>query len=65
MTDHEIVMAMWNYGGSFTQALAQACLRADPENLARIKAAFRELWDEYAEIAAGMKARREADAAQG
>ncbi len=59
MTDHEIVTAMELYGGSFTKALALACHRADPENLARIKAAFPELWLGYAELE---KARREADA---
>ncbi len=59
VTDLEIIDAMATYGGSFSQVLAQACYCADPNNLERIKAAFPELWAEYAELA---QARREADA---
>ena len=71
MMDHEIVSAMASYGGSFAQALAEACRRADPLNFARIKAAFPDLWEHYDELAAGHKAhfdrisRRENDATQG
>lgn len=57
MTDWEIVRAMHTYGGHFAKALAAACHRADPPNLARIKTAFPELWTEYAQFA---RARKEA-----
>jgi hypothetical protein len=45
--DYEIVAAMGIYGGSFAKALAAAANCADPDNLARLKAAFPELWDDY------------------
>lgn len=45
--DYYVVEAMTAYGGGFVKALAEAARRADPENLARIKAAFPELWQEY------------------
>lgn len=51
MSDHDILHAMEHFGGSFVKALAAACRRADPENLARIKAAFPELWTTYADLA--------------
>lgn len=50
-SDYEITEAMLIYGGSFMRALGQACRAADPENLARIKAAFAEEWEEYSSIA--------------
>jgi hypothetical protein len=52
ITDSQIMHAMASNGGGFASALAQAAFRADPENLARIKAAFPELWATYAEAAA-------------
>jgi hypothetical protein len=48
-TDYEIATAMERFGGSFAVALSLCCFRADAENLDRIKAAFPELWAEYAE----------------
>jgi hypothetical protein len=50
-TNFEIVNAMARYGGSFVQALAAAFERADPDNFARLRAAFPEYWDEYAGVA--------------
>jgi hypothetical protein len=44
--------AMEKYGGSFVKALAEAYLRADAENRARLKAAFPEIFDRYRHIAA-------------
>ncbi len=55
-TDVEIIDAML-LGGSFANALAKACYRADAVNLAKIKAAFPELWAEYAELATLKKQR--------
>jgi hypothetical protein len=48
--DYEIVNAMARYGGSFARAVAEAASRADPANLAKLKAAFPDLWDTYAEL---------------
>lgn len=42
---------MQKFGGSFAKALAEAVFRADDDHRARIKAAFPELWAEYAEMA--------------
>ena len=49
--DREILNTMATYGGSFAQAIARAALVADSENFIKLKAAFPELWDRYAEIA--------------
>jgi hypothetical protein len=49
--DVEITNAMARFGGSFAWAIAAAAQRADPTNLARLKAAFPELWNQYAELA--------------
>jgi hypothetical protein len=49
-TDWQIVTAMCSYGDSFVRTLAIACAAADPEHFDRIKKAFPELWDEYADI---------------
>jgi len=51
MTDYQIVEAMDTYGGSFAKAIAAAFVRADDENVRRLKAAFPELWAEYAALA--------------
>lgn len=48
-TDHAIVEAMRVYGGSFVQQLAVLCDKADPVNLAKIKATWAGYWAEYAE----------------
>ena len=59
MTDEDraIVFQMRVNGGSFASALADACCRADSENLARIKAAFPDLWAKYAAVARFAKSR--------
>jgi hypothetical protein len=49
--DYEIMEAMRLYGGSFASALAMAAYHADADNLATIKAAFPDLWEEYRELA--------------
>jgi len=52
VTEYDVLSAMQYHGGSFVQALAVAWFRADEENVARLKAAFPELWQEYADLAA-------------
>jgi hypothetical protein len=49
--DFDIVNSMIRHGGSFVRALGLACLRADDDNLRRVREAFPELWIEYAELA--------------
>jgi hypothetical protein len=49
VTDYEIVQAMERFGGGFVRALALAFTAADPVNTAKLKAAFPEIWAEYAE----------------
>ena len=53
MNDHdlEVIEAMEKYGGSFVVALAGAFRRADATNLAKLKAAFPEYWEQYTEMA--------------
>ncbi len=51
----EIAEVMQNQGGGFVRALAVCVLRADPENLARIKAAWPEYWAQYAGYASMKK----------
>lgn len=54
MTDQDIAVieCMEKYGGSFVKALAVAMQRADAINLAKLKAAFPEYWQQYTEMAA-------------
>lgn len=49
--DIEVFEAMEKYGGSFVKALATAMARADAINLAKLKAAFPEYWQQYSEMA--------------
>lgn len=56
--DLAVVGAMELLGGSFVKALAVAALKADPINLARLRAAFPDYWREYADLAARAAARR-------
>lgn len=49
--DIDIIEAMEKYGGSFVVALAQAARRADSINLAKLKAAFPEYWEQYRTMA--------------
>jgi hypothetical protein len=51
MEDRQILEAMSRYGGSFVQALARAAERADPVNLGKLRAAFPDVWQEYARLA--------------
>jgi hypothetical protein len=41
---------MIEYGGTFVERLGRAWIAADSDNQARLKAAFPEYWEEYAEI---------------
>ena len=51
MTDRKTIEAMMEYGGSFVRKLGAAALVADPENLAKIKAAWPEYWSQYDRMA--------------
>ena len=57
MTDWEVLESMQMRGGLFVRTLATLCHRADPENLAKIKATWPEYWAEYAEMARFVKDR--------
>lgn len=50
ITDKQIIHAMIEHGGAFVSKLGEAALRADYDNLARIKAAFPDYWKKYTEI---------------
>ncbi len=56
--DHETLQAMYGLGGSFASHLAMAWMCADATNFAKLKAAFPELWDQYADMARMQKARK-------
>lgn len=49
-SDHAVIVAMHEYGGGFVRALAAAAIRADADNLARIKMAWPELWEKYRQV---------------
>jgi len=49
--DLKVVEAMSRYGGSFVQALADACRRADNFNMEIIKKTWPVYWDVYASMA--------------
>lgn len=55
-TDWEVVRTMERFGGGFVRTLAELCHRADPENLAKIKATWPEYWSEYAAMSETVKA---------
>lgn len=46
--DRLILLAMEEHGGHFAAALAGAAFRADQKNFDRLKAAFPDIWAEYA-----------------
>jgi hypothetical protein len=46
----EILKAMETYGGSFAKGIARAAFAADNINYAKLKAAFPELWERYAQF---------------
>ena len=50
------VQRMSVYGGAFAQALAVAWFRADPENRARLEAAFADLFARYSSPPAEVRA---------
>jgi hypothetical protein len=51
MSDHDIAEAMIRWGGSFVAGLGSLFYAADPINQDRLKAAFKDYWDEYRTLA--------------
>lgn len=51
ITDGDVTVAMYVYGGSFVSALGALWRLADDDNRARLKAAFPEYWAEYRDLA--------------
>ena len=49
--DVQVLESMNRYGGGFIKALAAAASVADSENLAKLKHAFSNYWDEYRTLA--------------
>ena len=49
--DYKVVDAMHKFGGSFVQSLANCAMRADANNLAKIKATWPDYWQEYTNFA--------------
>jgi hypothetical protein len=47
IADQRVINNMMSYGGSFVKSLAAAALRADPDNLRRIREAWPEYWFKY------------------
>ena len=47
MDDFYVTEAMIEYGGDFVKRLAMLYRVGDPDNRARIKAAFPEYWEKY------------------
>lgn len=47
VSDRQVIENMLRSGGAFARNLGECAARADPENLARIKAAFPEYWRDY------------------
>jgi len=41
---------MVKYGGGFVKSLAEAAMRADSDNLRRIKEAWPEYWEKYSAL---------------
>jgi len=50
--EFHVLTAMQYHGGAFVKALADAWFHADADNRARLRAAFPDIWDRYAELAA-------------
>lgn len=48
LTDLRAIDAMSSHGGNFVRALSHAAAAADPQNLEKLKAAFPEIWEKYA-----------------
>lgn len=49
--DQAVITAMLKFGGHFAKCLAEAAMRADSENLRRIKTTWPEYWVKYTEMA--------------
>lgn len=47
----KVANAMREYGGGFVKALAEAIVRADSENLEKLKGAFPDLFEKYGKMA--------------
>jgi hypothetical protein len=47
-SDIQAIESMHRRGGAFARALAHAAAAADPENLAKVKATWPEMWEKYA-----------------
>jgi hypothetical protein len=54
LADSKIIGAMLAYGGSFVKALARAYMAGDPDNQAKIRLAFDNLFRNYEEMAKNM-----------
>jgi hypothetical protein len=54
--DLKVITAMRYYGGDFVRALAEAALRADADNLSKIKSAWPEAWSHYTRMAEPVQA---------
>jgi hypothetical protein len=52
-TNHRAAKAMEKWGGGFASALAVAYFRADPDNKARILAAWPNLFEHYRRMSTG------------
>lgn len=58
VNDEQVIHAMETHGGSFVRALARAARAADVDNFAKLKAAFPELWADYAATATLLEQRK-------
>lgn len=58
-TSQNIVKTMRHYGGSFVKALAAAFDCADSENFGRLKAAFPDIWENYANMERALRDQRD------
>lgn len=59
MTDseRETIEAMQKFGGGFVRRLGEAWIHADQENARKLRMAFPQYWDQYAQVAANEKLR--------
>ena len=59
-SDHDVVVTMATYGGSFIKKLANLFFVADADNQRRLKEAFPEYWEQFSELAELVLAKRKA-----
>ena len=52
--DRKVIDQMQTYGGGFCHALAKCFLLADEANLAKLRAAFADYWNEYSRTVDGL-----------